>query len=240
MGSDNSSEEYRTPEAIVLKLEELSKLYYDAGDIEVGRSLKRLAHSPNHANSLRTVLLEKTSFPEVEEHSTDGIRGPIHDPIVKLEQWLRSFITTDEKRLSDSQIRRIYHISRHWDRSSDDFDNSKVVLSRWRNEPSSFHGSLIALNERNNVDLLRLCFEQYEQIEDEQKLNPIRRRILLIIIFEIISKEEKKIRREQKMKKRVGGEVKEWGSAASCTLSLRSRAIDSLARRLYPQRVLDD
>ncbi|KAJ8062054.1 hypothetical protein OCU04_009834 [Sclerotinia nivalis] len=223
MGSNCSSEKNRMSEAIAIKLEELGNLYCDAGDTEVGLSLKELAHSPDRAGSLRSALLEDTSLHRVKKHLKNSVEDPLHDPS---QQLLESIISTNNQRLSNHQIHKILDISRQWDRNLQEISQVKMMVSKWLTEPSSFYGLLICQHKSSQIDLLKLCIEQYEQIEDEQKVNPIRRRVILTTIYETVEKEEQRLRRESKVKKRTT-------STANYAQPFRSQAIDALAHRLW-------
>ncbi|KAF7857270.1 hypothetical protein EAF04_009511 [Stromatinia cepivora] len=127
MGSNCSNEKYRMSEAIAIKLEELGNLYCDAGDAEVGLSLKELAHSPDRARSLRSALLEDTSLCGAKKHPKNNVEDPLHDPS---QQLLESIISTNNQRLSNHEVRKILDISRQWDRDPQDISHLKVIVSK--------------------------------------------------------------------------------------------------------------
>ncbi|ESZ89572.1 hypothetical protein SBOR_10041 [Sclerotinia borealis F-4128] len=210
-------------EAIATKLEELGNLYYDTGDTEVGLSLKELAHSPDRARSLRSALLENTSLYTTNKHLENSIESSSHNPS---QQLLESIISTDNKRLSKYQIHRILDVTRLWDRDPQGISYLKVMISKWSTEPSSFYGQLMYEHKPNQISLLKLCIEQFKQIEDEAKVNSIRRKVILVIIFEAVKKEEQELLRKSKIKKRTL-------STANYTQPFRSQAIDALAHRLW-------
>ncbi|ESZ90801.1 hypothetical protein SBOR_8806 [Sclerotinia borealis F-4128] len=210
-------------EAIATKLEELGNLYCDTGDTEVGLLLKELARSPDRARSLRSALLENTSLYTTNKHLENSVESSSHNPS---QQLLESIISTDNKQLSKHQIDRILDITRLWDRDPQDISYLKVMISKWSTEPSSFYGQLIYEHKPDQISLLKLCIEQYKQIEDEAKVNSIRRRVILVIIFEAVKKEKQELLRKSKMKKRIP-------STANYAQPLRSQAIDALAHRLW-------
>ncbi|KFY36145.1 hypothetical protein V494_05268 [Pseudogymnoascus sp. VKM F-4513 (FW-928)] len=218
------------PTEIATKLEELGSLFCGVGDKEVGQLLKLISTSCD-LPTLRNHLLRKQS------RSSDDTRLK-----TDTELWLDNWASRRGEKLSDDEKSNILEVIRHWARSQLDTAQLKRNSSTWRKNPSSFCGTTPPQPVSSTPELVGLYFQEYEKIEETQKLDQVRRKIILLNTFMAVLSEERRIQAlkpERKKRKRFDLSAKE-ATPHPRTGSHRSSAINAIARRIWDHQNLSE
>ena len=131
-----------------------------------------------------------------------------------------------------NKVSKILHVVQHWARHGTEISRLKEDAATWREDPSTFCGTT---NRRQHSDLISFYFHEYERIENEPKLNQLRRRIILVNTFNAIRKEEQHLRSAKKSKERIGKQI---DSSSMQVASYRSKGINAIAQHVWGSQKL--
>lgn len=137
-----------------------------------------------------------------------------------------------KEELPNDEREKILELIRYWARNQLDTAQIKRNSSTWRENPSFFCGTTPPEPVSSTPELIGLYFQEYEQIEETAKLDPVRRKIILLNTFIVVQDEEQHIRNLNALKPKTK-KRKRIGSSERRTESHRSSAINTIAQRTW-------
>ncbi|KAH8799644.1 hypothetical protein F5884DRAFT_810755 [Xylogone sp. PMI_703] len=222
-------------ENVANRIRELGVHLCSIGDKEVGQLLQLISNSPHQLHSLRTAILEEARSSSSESEEVPEAREAAEAEKSEHELWLDNFDLMKGNKLSIEGKTKILKVLEDLARCKTDNTSLKKDALAWCKNPSAFCGTKPRTEVSNNLELIQAYFDDYEQIENSKKLNPVRRKVVLLETFRAILREEQHLR---KSKKRYRRKEEDPNPAMIHTATYRSKGINTVAERLWGHKNL--
>lgn len=157
---------------------------------------------------------------------------PPNSKVSPVTLWLQKFIPPSGESLTDAEQTRLSGLFKQWAHETN-IRQLEADALRWCEKPSMFCEMAPRIDTPSDSEIVGLYFDEYDVIENAHTRNRPRRRVILLETFLAIQREEEKHRRAKKTRQRQATQKDYSGSPSA---SMRSKAIRSIAGRLWGGR----
>lgn len=142
------------------------------------------------------------------------------------------FVPPSGESLTDAEQSRLSRLFKQWTHGTD-INQLKAEATDWCKNPSKFCASTPQLDTPSGSETVGVYFDEYAVVEEAHTRNRPRRRVILLETFLAIQQEEENLRKAKKIRHR---QASQKGYSGNPSASMRSRAVRSIASRLWRGR----